>query len=65
MQKVDKSMKIEEVLKKYPKTVTIFAKHGFQCIGCAAASFESIEQGAAAHGVDVEELIGDLNRAIK
>lgn len=65
MQKVDKNMKIEEVLKNHPKTVTVFAKHGFQCIGCAAASFESIEQGAMAHGVDVEELMKDLNRAIK
>jgi len=65
MGKITKDMKIEEVLRKYPKTVTVFAKHGFQCIGCAAASFESIEQGAATHGIDVEELIGDLNRAIK
>ena len=65
MEKIDKNMKIDEVLRKYPKTVTVFAKHGFQCVGCVAASFESIEQGAEAHGIDIEELIKDLNKAIK
>ncbi len=57
-------MKIDEVLKKYPETVTVFAKHGFHCVGCAAAKFESIKQGAVAHGIDVEKLIKDLNKAV-
>ena len=63
--KITKQMKIDEVLKKHPKTVAVFTKHGFHCIGCAAASFESIEQGALAHGVDVEKLIKDLNKTVE
>lgn len=63
--KITKKMKIEEVLKKYPEAVIVFAKHGFHCIGCVAAKFESIEQGAEAHGIDVDRLIKDLNKAIK
>ena len=63
--KITKDMKIDEVLKKYPKTAEVFTKHGFHCIGCIAASFESIEQGATAHEVDVEELVKDLNKVIK
>lgn len=58
-------MKIDEVLKKHPETADVFIKNGFHCVGCAAASFESIEQGAMAHGVDMEELIEDLNKSIK
>lgn len=65
MEKITKQMKIEEVVKKYPETAEIFAKHGFHCIGCVAASFESIEEGALVHGIDVEELIKDLNKAIQ
>ncbi len=65
MKKITKDMKIEEVIKKYPETIDVFTKHGFHCIGCAAASFESIEQGVEAHGIDVDELIEDLNKAIK
>lgn len=64
-QKITKKMKIEEVIKKYPETVEVFAKHGFHCIGCIAASFESIEDGAMAHGITPEEIVEDLNKAIE
>jgi len=63
--KITKEMNIDEVIKKYPETVEIFVKNGFHCIGCAAASFESIEEGAKAHGINTEELIEELNQAIK
>lgn len=63
--KITKDMKIEKVLKKYPETEEVFTKHGFHCVGCVVASFESIGQGAIAHGIDVEQLIEDLNSAIK
>jgi hybrid cluster-associated redox disulfide protein len=63
--KIAENMKIEEVIKKHPETVEVFAKHGFHCVGCIAASFESIEQGARAHGITTEELIEDLNKAIR
>ncbi len=65
MEKITKQMKIEEAIKKYPQTAEVFAKHGFHCIGCIAASFENIEQGAEAHGIDIKELIDDLNNAIE
>lgn len=65
LQKITKDMKIEEALKKYPETAEVFAKHGFHCIGCVAASFESIEQGAMAHGISLDELIEDLNKVIE
>lgn len=65
MEKITKNIKIEEVLKKHPETAEVFSKHGFHCIGCVAASFESIEEGANAHGIDVEKLVEDLNKTIK
>ena len=34
-------------------------------LGCAAAHFENIEQGAGAHGIDIDKLIEDLNAAIE
>ena len=62
--KITKEMNIDEVIKKYPETVEIFVKNGFYCIGCAAASFESIEDGAKAHGVDTNKLVKELNEVI-
>ena len=37
---------------------------GMGCLGCAAAHFENIEQGAMAHGIDVDQLVKDLNTVV-
>lgn len=59
--KITKDMTFGQVLKDYPQIAPIFMKYGMHCIGCHIAVSETIEQGAAAHGVDPNELIDDLN----
>lgn len=59
---ISKEMSITEVVEKYPDSVEVFVKHGMHCFGCMAARFENIEQGALAHGIDVDKLIEDLNK---
>lgn len=61
---IEKTMGILEVVQKHPQTVEVFMKHGMGCLGCAAAHFENIEQGAAAHGINIDALIADLNKAV-
>ena len=61
---ISKEMTIGEVVGNNPQTVRVFLSHGLMCIGCAAARFENIEQGATAHGIDVDKLIEDLNQAM-
>ncbi len=61
---ITKNLPIGEVVQKYPETIPVFMEHGLGCFGCAAARFENIEQGAIAHGIDVEALITDLNAAV-
>ena len=63
--KITKDMGIQDVVDKYPQLVPVFFKYGLGCLGCAAARFESIEQGAMAHGIDVDALISDLNKALE
>ena len=63
--KITKEMGIMEVVQKYPETVEVFRAFGMGCIGCAAAHFENIEQGAAAHGMDVPKLMEALNKAVQ
>lgn len=58
---ISKYMLIEEVVSEHPETIPIFERFGFGCLGCRAALFESIEQGAKVHGIDVEALIARLN----
>jgi hybrid cluster-associated redox disulfide protein len=61
---ITKDMSIMEVVQKYPDTVEVFINSGMGCLGCAAAHFENIEQGALAHGIDVDALIEGLNKAV-
>lgn len=64
MAKITKEMGIMEVVQQWPDTVNIFMNFGMGCLGCAAAHFENIEQGASAHGIDVDALVNALNQAV-
>lgn len=63
--KLTKDMGIQEVVEKYPQTIPVFFKYGLGCVGCAAARFESIAQGAMVHGIDADALVADLNKAVE
>lgn len=62
MAAISKDMGIMEVVAKWPDTAEVFMNHGMGCLGCAAARFENIEQGAMAHGMDIDILMADLNK---
>ena len=64
MDTITKDMPIGEVVQNYPQTIEVFLKHGLMCFGCAIARFENVEQGAMAHGINVDALINDLNGAV-
>jgi hybrid cluster-associated redox disulfide protein len=62
---ITKEMPIGEIVQKHPQTIRVFLSHGLMCVGCAAARFESLEQGARAHGIDVDTLVKDLNASVE
>jgi len=64
MDVITKEMSIGEVVQKYPQTSKVFLRHGLMCFGCAIARFENVEQGAVAHGINVEALMKDLNAVV-
>ncbi len=61
---ITRDMPIGAVVKEHPETVPVFLKHGLHCIGCHVAAFESVAEGAQAHGIDVEPLMAELNEAV-
>lgn len=61
---ITKEMSIGTIVQNHPQTVRVFLNHGLMCVGCAAARFETLEQGATAHGIDVDALVSDLNAAV-
>lgn len=63
--KITKDMSIVEVVQEHPETAEVFMGFGMGCLGCAAARFENIEQGATVHGIDVDQLITALNKKVE
>ena len=55
---------IIEAVQSHPEILEVFAQYGLGCVGCMASHFESIGQGAGAHGIDVEAFIADCNKII-
>ena len=64
METITREMPIGEVVQNYPQTIEVFLMHGLMCFGCSIARFENVEQGAMAHGIDVDTLVNDLNAAV-
>lgn len=63
---ITKHMQIGDVVQKYPETFDVFTRFGLHCVGCHVAAWETIEQGAMAHGItDVDGLVKALNEAVK
>lgn len=65
MAKITKDMGIMDIVQQWPQTAQVLMECGMGCIGCAAAHFENIEQGATAHGIDVDTLMVALNEVVE
>jgi hybrid cluster-associated redox disulfide protein len=57
-----KDMSMMEALQADPRAKDIFASYGLDCIGCMGVSMESIEAGAAMHGIDPDAVVTELNK---
>ncbi len=61
---VDKNMTFSELLEKHPEAAEDLMEAGMHCIGCPASSFETLEQGAEAHGINAKELVVKINKRL-
>lgn len=60
---ITKEMMIQEIVARYPETISVFERYGLGCYGCLAAEFENLEDSAKVHSVMLPELLRDLNAA--
>ncbi|MCI9458066.1 MAG: DUF1858 domain-containing protein [Oscillospiraceae bacterium] len=65
MAAITKDIGIMELVQKYPQAVAVLQEYGMGCIGCAAAHFETVGEGAAAHGIDVDAMMEAINKAVQ
>ena len=60
--KIDKNIKIGDLLNEYPEKAEILLNMGMHCLGCPASQEETLEEACMVHGIDVEELVENLNK---
>ena len=64
--KITKDILILDLVEQNPGlTETLTEEYGLHCIGCMAASMETLEQGALAHGMtedQINEMVENLNK---
>lgn len=64
--KIDPDMLIIELTERYPLAADfLISEYEFHCIGCIMAGFETLRQGAVAHGIfdkDFDEMILRLEK---
>lgn len=53
--------KMAEILTMHPDADKVLARFGLCCSSCSGARHESLRQGAINHGLDVQELLQQLN----
>lgn len=63
--KITKDMTIGEVVRNYPESVEVLMSFGMGCVGCPSAQAETLEQASQVHGMDIEQLVKALNKAVE
>jgi len=59
---IKKDTKINEIISAYPGVVKFFTDLNMSCGQCFAVNFDTIENGALMHGMDVNKFIDQLNQ---
>lgn len=58
----NKNTKIGELLQAAPEKAEILMQAGMHCLGCPASQAETLEEACEVHGIDVNELLNEINK---
>lgn len=59
---IDKDMVIGDLLELAPDKADILLEAGMHCLSCPASLMETLEEACEVHGIDVNELLKELNK---
>jgi hybrid cluster-associated redox disulfide protein len=54
---------VQDVVRRYPHTLSVLARHGMHCAGCYISPFHTIGDVAREYALALGPLLADLNRA--
>ncbi|HBE03909.1 MAG: disulfide oxidoreductase [Spirochaetes bacterium GWF1_41_5] len=64
-EKISREMTFQQVMERKPEAAEIMMKYGLHCIGCHISAYETVEEGARAHGIsedNIDNLLSELNK---
>ena len=61
---ITKDTIIGDILDIAPETAPVFMAIGMHCLGCPSSRGETVEEACMVHGVDVDELLKEVNSII-
>ncbi len=64
MEDIHPDLNIEELLKKYPETIPVFARHRMACIGCVMSCYETIASAAEIYSLSLPGFLDELKKAM-
>ena len=60
MANITKDMTIGEILRTNPDVAPILMNAGMHCLGCPSAQGESLEEAAMVHGMNIDDLMAQI-----
>ena len=61
---ITKKTTIDQIISHFPETIKFFNDLQMSCGSCFAVKFDTLENGALMHGMDVDDLITRLDKFI-
>ena len=62
---ITKDMLVGEILDKYPELAQVLMNCGMHCVSCFAAAMENLEEACLVHGLNVEDVVDELNASLE
>lgn len=60
--KIEKDTLIGDILAQAPEKADLLLEAGMHCLSCPASQMETLEEACEVHGIDVNELLAEINK---
>jgi hybrid cluster-associated redox disulfide protein len=57
-------MPVDEIMRIWPQTISVFIENRMECIGCPLATFHTIVDAAREHEIDLDRLLEEFFNVI-
>ncbi len=60
---ITKDMTMGQIVSEQPDVIPVLLSAGMHCIGCPSSIGETLEQAAAVHGINIDDLMKAIEEA--